>query len=340
MYRRVHICFPEREKVMGILCNIHHEQYAWRIAQRIVLWIGIQLLFLVSASAQQMNPTYQQYIRTYAEEAVRQMKEHKIPASVTMAQGLLESGAGKSSLASVHNNHFGIKCHKTWQGARTYRTDDAPNECFRSYENAKDSYRDHSYFLKQPRYRSLYDLNKTDYRGWAKGLQRAGYATDKGYANKLIALVELYELYELDRGRYPTWMRQKQPQRGERTEKEESISESIKHEGFISYGLLYVIAQAGDTFTSIAREMGLNPDKVAEWNDASIDFPLHKGDIVYLQRKNKRATEEHLTHTVVVGDSMHSISQRYGIRVERLYKMNHLDINEYVPEEGDVLLLR
>lgn len=312
--------------------------------QRLKRTRSVILLFLliispaISLEAQQMNAIYQEYIRTYADEAIHQMKEHHIPASITMAQGLLESGAGKSTLASVHNNHFGIKCHKSWQGARTYRSDDRPNECFRSYDNAKDSYRDHSYFLKQPRYQLLYDLKKSDYRGWAKGLQRAGYATDKGYANKLIALVELYELYELDRGRYPNWMKGRGKEQEDTTEP--ATSPTFKHKGYISYGLLYVIAQQGDTYTGIAQEMELSPQKVAKWNDAPIDFPLQKGDIVYLQKKNDRASEQYTTHTVVVGESMHSISQTYGIRVEKLYKINGLDMDEYVPEEGDVLRLR
>ena len=138
---------------------------------------------------QRMNAAYQAYIRKYANEAILQMKRHKIPASITIAQGLLESNAGASTLASVHNNHFGIKCHKSWQGNRAYKDDDEMGECFRSYDSPLDSYTDHSYFLQQPRYKSLFQLSLDDYQGWAKGLQRCGYATDKGYANKLIALV-------------------------------------------------------------------------------------------------------------------------------------------------------
>ena len=134
-----------------------------------------------------------------------QMKRHKIPASITIAQGLLESNAGASMLASVHNNHFGIKCHKSWQGNRAYQDDDEKGECFRSYDSPLDSYTDHSYFLQQPRYKPLFQLAIDDYKGWAKGLQKCGYATDKGYANKLIALVELYSLYELDREEIPSW---------------------------------------------------------------------------------------------------------------------------------------
>lgn len=289
--------------------------------------------------AQSRNSTYMDYINRYALECIRQMQRHGIPASITMAQGLLESSAGQSTLASVHHNHFGIKCHTAWQGKRTYRNDDRPNECFRSYENDLDSFNDHSNFLQQQRYKNLYNLNITDYRSWARGLQRAGYATDKGYANKLIALIELYELYELDKERYPKWLHGT-PMRNNSTPKDESKGSGIKHEGYISYGLLYVIAEQGDTFTSIANEMDLSPQKVAKYNEAPIDFPLHKGDIVYLQEKNRTATAEYPDHVVKVGDSMHSIAQRYGMKVKNLYQINGLDIEEYVPTEGDVLMLR
>lgn len=308
-------------------------------------YIGVRLMGLFAlffaafpTHAQKMNSTYQEYIRKYASECIRQMQAHNIPASITMAQGLLESGAGQSTLASIHNNHFGIKCHRTWQGKRTYKDDDEENECFRSYESDLDSFRDHSYFLKQPRYEGLYTLRRNDYIGWAKGLQRAGYATDKGYANKLIALIELYALYELDEENYPHWMdgtpsQSKKKNRGSKTP-------MVKHEGFISYGLLYVIAQDGDSYYSIAEEMDIKPKTLAEYNDVPLDFPLQAGDVVYLQKKNKQATEQYLDHVVSIGESMHSIAQKYGIRVAYLYKMNDLDPETYVPEEGDILILR
>ena len=295
-------------------------------------------LFSTSVYAQRRNTTYEQYIHQFATEGIHQMRKHKIPASITLAQGLLESGAGLSTLASVHHNHFGIKCHKSWMGKRTYRDDDYKNECFRSYLSALDSYNDHSNFLKQPRYQFLYDLEVKDYKGWAKGLQKAGYATDKGYANKLIALIELYELYELDKEQYPRWMRAGNYRPLEEEKQEED--NGIKHEGYISYGLLYVIAQEGDTYTSIAKEMNLKPQKLASYNEAPLDFPLRKGDIVYLQEKNKTATAAHPDHVVKIGDSMHSIAQTYGMKVKSLYQLNGLDIEEYVPTEGDVLLLR
>lgn len=319
-----------------IILSIRAWESGGKLLRLLVLGLMILLCLGATTFAQRMNNSYKNYIRQYANECLRQMNEHGIPASITMAQGLLESGAGQSSLASVHNNHFGIKCHKTWQGKKTYKSDDLPNECFRSYDSSLDSYTDHSYFLKQTRYQPLYSLKSTNYRGWAKGLQKAGYATDKGYANKLIAIIELYGLYELDKGRYPLWMTGTPPDPVE-NKRGESIP---KRQGFISYGLLYVLAEEGDTYTSIAREMGLKPQKVANYNEAPLDFPLGKGDVVYLQKKNRRATPDYTDHVVQIGDSMHSIAQHYGILINSLYRLNGLDAEEYVPTEGDVLLLR
>lgn len=304
----------------------------------LILLALVSLYSASEAQAQRMNVLYQNYIRKYADACMEQMQKHKIPASITMAQGLLESGAGKSMLAAVHNNHFGIKCHSSWQGKRAYKTDDRPNECFRSYESAEDSYRDHSYFLKQQRYQWLYRLKPTNYREWAKGLQKSGYATDKGYANKLIQIIELYGLYELDHGRYPQWMGGVAPFKD--LEPDEEQTPGTRHQGYFSYGLLYVLAQDGDSFESIGAEMGIKAKKLARYNDAPIDFPLKKGDIVYLEKKNHRAVAKYPDYVVKIGDSMHSIAQKFGMQVDNLYKLNNLDPDEYVPTEGDVLLLR
>ena len=168
----------------------------------------IALLFLtVSVYAQRRNTAYNEYIKQYAPLAVEQMKQHKIPASITLSQGLLESGAGNSELARKSNNHFGIKCGSSWNGRTVRHDDDARNECFRAYRNPRDSYDDHSAFLKRgARYAFLFDLKITDYKGWARGLKEAGYATDPSYANRLITIIEDYELYKYDsRGLVRNW---------------------------------------------------------------------------------------------------------------------------------------
>ena len=157
------------------------------------------LLISVAVQAQRRNSRYNEYIKQYAPLAVEQMREHRIPASITLAQGLLESGAGQSTLARKSNNHFGIKCGSNWRGRSVRHDDDARNECFRAYRNPKDSYEDHSLFLKRgARYAFLFKLKITDYRGWARGLKKAGYATDPSYANRLITIIEDYDLYKYD----------------------------------------------------------------------------------------------------------------------------------------------
>lgn len=273
---------------------------------------------------------YDEYIDTYKYIAVDHMKRHKIPASITLAQGLLESGAGKSDLATKGKNHFGIKCHSDWRGKKIYKADDNPNDCFRVYGNAEDSYEDHALFLKKDRYRSLFDLKITDYRGWAKGLQQCGYATDKAYANKLIKIIEDYELYQHDKAIL-----------SENTLKKEEVAVRVlyKHTPYKTHNLIYVIAEDGDTYEAIAAEFQFKAKDLYKWNEVQVGFPLKSGDIVYFEKKKSKADKPYYDHIVQVGESMHSISQKYGLKVKNLYKMNKKDF-EYVPVEGDVLKLR
>ena len=158
-------------------------------------FVPIALFMSISAFGQiKWNQTYQQYFNQYKDVAIEQMQRYNIPASITLAQGVFESGAGRSELAVRGNNHFGIKCNG-WTGRKTYHDDDEDNECFRAYDSAYESYEDHSRFLvNSPRYRQLFSLKKTDYKGWAKGLKAAGYATNPQYANKLIEIIQLYKL--------------------------------------------------------------------------------------------------------------------------------------------------
>ena len=303
--------------------------------------LGLTLLTVQAMEAQTLRkPIYMDYVRTYSAEARRQMDKHAIPASITLAQGLIETGAGTSALAREHNNHFGIKCHTTWTGKRTYKRDDNPNDCFRSYPTAEASYQDHSLFLKGRRYQRLYALRYDDYRGWAKGLQLCGYATNKGYANMLIKVIEDYELYSFDRGELPSWYGSAQPSRSQTKYRSSGKSyDNPMRPSYLSYGLLYVLADQNDSYERIAEDMGIPAKKLAKYNDTPLDYPLNEGDVVYLEPKNKEATSRYSTYTVRIGDSMHDISQRFGIRLERLYKLNDKD-EDYIPEEGDVLRLR
>ena len=288
----------------------------------------ILCLFCIgTVSAQSLNPAYQSYFEQYKNTAIEHMHRYKIPASITLAQGVLESGAGKSQLAREGNNHFGIKCHDDWNGKKIYHDDDEKGECFRKYKNAEESFLDHSLFLvNRPRYAALFTLNIRDYREWARGLQRCGYATDKAYANKLIKVIEDYELYRYDTARGKA-----------KNTPSKTFDQPLQV--YKSNGLLYVHARPGDTFKTIADELDFRERNLAKYNEVPADFPLDEGDVVYLQKKKTKAAKPNYEHTVCVGESMHSIAQKYGIKIAPLYKMNHKE-PDYVPEEGDVLRLR
>ncbi len=273
---------------------------------------------------------YDNYIKTYSHIAQQNMIDYKIPASITLAQGLLESGAGKSNLSVISNNHFGIKCHNGWRGEKVYAADDTPNDCFRKYSRVQDSYEDHAQFIANNfRYQGLFKLSITDYKGWARGLQNAGYATDRAYANKLIKLIEDYELYKYDNKSY---------KKGSRPSQDFSHI-NWTHQPYKTHDLIYVVAVRGDSFASIANEFGFKEKDLLKYNDADQGFPLNDGDIVYFEKKKKRADEPYFFHIVQVGESMHSISQKYGLRLKELYRLNKKSY-KYIPEEGDKLKLR
>jgi hypothetical protein len=296
---------------------------------KILLAATAAALFTLTAQAQRRNTRYTEYINTYKDLAVEQMKQYKIPASITLSQGLLESGAGTSELARKSNNHFGIKCGVNWHGRTVRHNDDARNECFRAYSHPRDSYRDHSAFLTSgARYASLFKLDITDYRGWAKGLKRAGYATDPSYANRLITIIEDYELYKYDKQSVYT--------KRQLSKKPWLMS---PHQVYIANDIAYVVARQGETFELIGKEMGMSGRSLAKYNDLDRDYTLQAGDIVYLKQKHKKAARQYTVHIVSSGESMHSISQRYGIRLKYLYKMNKKD-GDYVPEIGDRLRVR
>ena len=287
----------------------------------------------LSAAAQmKWSPTYQSYINQYKDLAIEQMMKYKIPASITLAQGLFESRAGQSELAVRGNNHFGIKCHG-WRGRKMYHDDDEAGECFRVYDNPYMSFEDHSKFLAtQQRYSRLFALSKTDYKGWAKGLQKCGYATDRAYANKLIKVIEDYELYRYDRMKVVK-------KTTKRTTTSNQQPTQSAYQVYRTHGLIYVYAQENDSFDHIAANLGFSPRKLRKYNEVPEDFPLEKGDIIYLEKKKKKADKPYSQHVVQVGESMHDIAQKYGIQIKSLYKMNKKSA-DYIPMEGDVLKLR
>ena len=288
----------------------------------------IYLLLLVvglSVQAQPRNKQYEEYIKKYRDIAVREMKRYHIPASITLAQGLLESGAGQSTLARKSNNHFGIKCGGDWRGPTVSHDDDARGECFRAYKHPEESYEDHSKFLAgRPRYASLFKLKITDYKGWAHGLKKAGYATNPRYAEKLIGIIELYNLHKYDTKDGLKWMKQNPD----------------PHQPYVANGLLYIVVREGDTWKSISEEVGISQKKLISYNDLYKGYALRVGDILYLEKKNSKATKEYIVHVLRGGESMHSISQRYGIRLKNLYKLNKMNPDDPAPERGTILRLR
>lgn len=283
-------------------------------------------VFSINVSAQQKNKLYVEYINQYSSLAMEEMNKYKIPASITLAQGILESGAGQSRLARQGNNHFGIKCGGDWKGATIREHDDARNECFRKYKSAKESYEDHSKFLAhRARYQDLFKLNIADYKGWARGLKKAGYATDPQYANRLITIIEDYELYKYD-------------SKGKKSSKK-TATVINPHQLYLTNDLVYIVARRGDTFKDLSKELGISERKLIKYNDLHKGYTPATGDIVFLKEKKKKAAKNHTVHVVRNGDSMHGISQLYGIRLKNLYKMNKKE-PDYVPAIGDKLRLR
>ncbi len=257
---------------------------------------------------------YRTYIDTYAQLAVAEQLKHGIPASITLAQGLLESAAGRSLLATKGNNHFGIKCHAGWTGATMLRNDDAPDECFRVYESVEESFADHSSFLLKPRYSSLFRIPMEDYVAWARTLRKCGYATDPNYADRLIAIIERYSLYIFDTGVI------------EQIEATATfIVEHLKNTHPIrkSRKLHYIVAYPGDTYTSLAKETGLTVKELLRYNDADDpDKEIKPWEEVYLQEKHATPPENVRKVTIGEGETIHSVSQRYGIRIDVIRKLN------------------
>lgn len=291
-------------------------------------------LLLSCLSNAQKNVVYQQYIDQYSDMAVEQMRRYKIPASITMAQAILESGAGRSYLATKANNHFGIKVSSGWNGGYVKRDDDRKDEKFRKYKNVEDSYEDHSKFLLKDRYKRLFDLDPLDYKGWARGLKACGYATLPTYANRLIDIIETYELHELDEDRHGLKRKKKK-----KTEVEYVAPQ--KHAVMLVNGKQCVVARQGDTWESIAKELKVSKRKLLKYNETMDDYALPAGMNVFLEKKAKKADTKYKDywHKVKPGESMYGIAQYYGIRLENLYKMNFKD-DSYLPIAGDLLKVR
>ena len=317
------------------------------------------LAFLGIGAQTKANYTADDYIRMYHEAAVSNMVKHKVPASITLAQGLFESGFGNSPLATNANNHFGIKCHD-WTGETYHHDDDAPQECFRKYPSVEDSYADHARFLKtRSRYAKCFLLDVCDYKGWAKELKAAGYATLPTYPEKIIGLIERFKLHEYDQealtlmgikpgeqiipeiqpeavatkesepGKQPIKREVKEikSQVTERVVIQESTAEKVKptiqREILENNGIPYVTSRKGDTQVSLADEMDMAEWQIRRYNDLKVSEPITPGTKIYLAPKKERS-EQIDAHVVVDGENLEQIAQMHGVKKQSIMEMNGL----------------
>ncbi|MDR1681337.1 MAG: glucosaminidase domain-containing protein [Prevotellaceae bacterium] len=306
------------------------------------LIVGFLLLSAGVGLAQQAGKmTREEYIAQYKDMAIRQMKVSGIPASITLAQGCLESGNGNSRLSVEGNNHFGIKCHNSWTGERIYHDDDALQECFRKYTSAEGSYNDHSDFLRyRDRYKFLFDLPPTDYRAWAHGLKKAGYATNPQYAEHLIKIIEEYQLYRYDTDtqvEVPPPSQIEKPRRVEPKDKRHLVV--INRDLFERNGAMYVLARTNDTYELIANEYNIKLKRLLSYNDESSDRILGKGDPIYLSKKKSRADKRQPVHIANDGETLWQIAQRYAVRLQSIESYNNMRDGRQ-PEEGQEIYLR
>ena len=271
------------------------------------------------------------YIMKYKDAAIHEMYEYGIPASITIAQGMLESGNGNSSLAVYANNHFGIKCHSDWKGATYFCDDDKVNECFRKYESVSTSFKDHSLFLVgKSRYSALFQLARTDYKGWAYGLKEAGYATNPKYATLLIELIEKYELYRMDKietisGKNLFSSKNTSPP-------EMHVRQSLKFNRS-----KFIVTKQGDSFFKLAMEFDLDLNDILSYNDLNEKVALKPGTKIFIERKRRKALEPY--HVVTKGETTWSIAQLHGIRLFQLCKKNRIKPGQKI-REGETLYLR
>lgn len=282
------------------------------------------------------------FIHKYKDIAIREMERTGIPASITLAQGIFESGCGTSELSKQANNHFGIKCHD-WVGPTYHMDDDAEDECFRKYENPEQSWIDHSEFLtSRPRYAGLFDIPATDYEAWAKGLKAAGYATNPHYAERLIKIIEEEKLYLYDhKVKHPTaapaTTNLSQKTKSNNTAQNIASVNYHKREE-IKNGILCIEVKAGDTFENIAKYYDIKLKKLLAYNDKK-EPSLTIGQYVYLKRKKAKAARGYEFHRVKAGDTLYLISQMYGVRLKSLVTFNYINADTPL-EEGEKIYLR
>ncbi len=307
-----------------------------------------------------------EYIASYKDIAISEMKRTGVPASITLAQGMIESDNGRSRLAIEANNHFGIKCHNDWSGPVIYHHDDKRNDCFRKYKRAEDSFYDHSDFLRSgSRYGFLFDINPSDYKSWARGLKKAGYATNPDYANMLIRKIEEENLTIYDRvNNQPSMQQQKKlvardtiaakdtiavkyavavQDPGRKSVPVTTVNENLRVAARVprileNNGIRYIVVKDGDTREKLEDEFQLLRWELSRYNELKGDFSIVPGQILYLQPKREKAEPGKEYYNTVEGDTMYGLSQRYGIKLKSLYKMNRMQEGTEPPPGSKIWL--
>lgn len=329
--------------------------------------ILIVLLLAIGIFRAQEWKTDEQYIQRFAKYAVEEMELYKIPASIKLAQGLLETGGGQSRLAQEGKNHFGIKCKEDWIGKTMKHTDDAPNECFRVYDDPRQSYRDHSIFLATRKYYTgLFKLNPKDYKAWAYGLKKAGYATNPRYAQILIGRIEKYKLYEFDDisknqvneklfAMFPGYQSDdiiiKTTPKEKEVEKiatytpppvapkpltKQEILNSLSIKTHPNDGLRYVVISDKIDLASVAEKYDISERRLMKYNELA-SSNLIKNQIIFLESKNSSGNQEF--YTTKSGEKMYDIAQKFGIKLHKLYRKNRMQEGQE-PKTGQVIYLQ
>ncbi len=284
-----------------------------------ICFFVLTIIFLPIQVVAQISQIREDFIEKYSLVAITEMETYGIPASIKLAQGILESADGTSKLAKEANNHFGIKCHRDWQGGRVYHDDDQKNECFRKYKKAEDSWRDHSLFLvERERYQELFKLKRTDYKAWAYGLKKAGYATNPKYPELLINIIEENNLHHFDL-------------------KDLSNNLVLSQVKQTENGVSFVIIEDETNWEDLADSFGIKTENLLEWNELTYDSPLAKGDKVFIQKKRNKAKVK--VHKVLEKENMRSIAHLHGVKLHKLYKRNKMPYGSQ-PKVGTLLKMR
>ncbi|MBN2519780.1 MAG: glucosaminidase domain-containing protein [Bacteroidales bacterium] len=298
----------------------------------VIISIIINPFFSLSGFGQNHKLTREEYIEKYKDLAIKEMKRTGIPASITLAQAVLESDNGNSRLARKANNHFGIKCHNNWNGKTIKHSDDRRKECFRKYNSVYESFKDHSDFIKEgDRYKFLFDLKSTDYEAWAKGLQKAGYATSNKYAKRLIKIIEDYKLYEYDNA-------SKKVKKSKKSNQNNKNKLKIDRDVYETNNTKYIIVKEGDTYSNLANKCNMMQWEIYKYNDLPKDAKIIPGQKIYIEPKKNKAERGIDNHIVKQGETMYTISQKYAIKLKNLYKMNDIKPGTFLKNEQKIRL--